>query len=635
LSIAATKQAKTPEADGAKPASADLFAAPEKRVLVLVLLLVVFPLALYNQATHFSFVNFDDDRYVTENPHVRGGLSWTTVKWAVTATDVANWHPVAWMSHALDYQWFRLNPAGHHLTSILLHALCGVILFLLLFRTTQRPGLSFFVAAVFALHPLNVESVVWISERKNVLSTLFFLATLWAYSWYAQKPGWKRYLGVAALFVCALASKSMVVTLPFVLLLLDYWPLRRIQPASDSEPSGLPRASFVKLLLEKLPLFVVSAAGCMTTMYAQKAAGAIGVLPFPLSVRLKNALCSYVLYIGKAVWPANLAPLYPHPGDSLAIWKAVLAASVLLTITALVVRSRSRGYLAVGWLWFLGTLVPVIGIVQVGNQAMADRYTYIPFIGLFIMITWGAADLAKSAKLGLPLQVAAATCAILALSVTTYRQAGYWRDSLTLWTHALAVTNDNFVAEDEFGGALVEVGRVEEAYPHFVRAAQLQPGDPVSQSNIGAYLQQHGHIEEALRQYELTASLTTDAPVLATTYANLGSVYFNIGNYAKARAAYEQSLRLNPNRYSAWIGVGLVAEREGNLQEAIRAFALSVELQPNVQAYFELGRTLAQSGHNPEALTAYGQALKLAPDLTAAQEAIATLRQQSVVSNPR
>ena len=629
---AAAKPAKIQETDGVKPSSADLFAAPEKRTFVLVLLIVVFTLGLYNQATHFSFVNFDDDRYVTENPHVRAGLSWTTIKWALTTTDVANWHPLAWMSHALDCQWFRLNPAGHHFTSILLHALCGVILFLLLFRTTQRLGASFFVAIVFALHPLNVESVVWISERKNVLSTLFFLATLWAYSWYAQKPGWKRYLSVTGLFVCALASKSMVVTLPFVLLLLDYWPIRRIQAANETDQSG--RAVLVKLLLEKVPLFAVSAVGCVVTMRAQKAAGAIGVLPFPLSARLTNALYSYVLYMGKAVWPAKLAPLYPHPGNSLAIWKAVLAACILLAVTALVVKFRSRGYLPVGWFWFLGTLVPVIGIVQVGNQAMADRYTYIPCIGLFLIIAWGAVDLAESLKYGLSLKVAAAVCVVLGLSVVTYRQVGYWRDSLTLWTHALAVTSNNFVAEDEFGGALVDLGRVEEAYPHFVRAAQLQPGDPVSQSNIGAYLQQHGHIEEALRQYELTASLTTDAPVLANTYANVGSVYFSMGNYAKARAAYEQSIRLNPNRYSAWIGMGLLAQRRGDMAEAIRDFATSVELQPSVQAYFELGRTLAQSGRTVEALAAYEQALRMAPDLAEAQQAAATLRQQ-LGFNPR
>ena len=604
-------------------------------MFVLVLLLVVFPLALYNQATHFSFVNFDDDRYVTENPHVRAGLSWSTVKWAITTTDVANWHPLTWMSYALDCQWFRLNPAGYHFTSILLHAVSGAILFFLLVRTTQRTGVSFFVAMVFAVHPLNVESVVWISERKNVLSALFFLATLWAYGWYAQKPGWKRYLSVAGLFVCALASKSMVVTLPFVSLLLDYWPLRRIQGWSEPKQSGPEQTSFAKLLLEKLPLFVVSAVGCVVTMQAQKAAGAIGVLPLPVGVRLKNALYSYVVYIEKAVWPAKLAPLYPHPGNSLAIWKAVLAASILLAVTALVVKFRSRAYLPVGWFWFLGTLVPVIGLVQVGNQAMADRYTYIPFIGLFVMVAWGTADLAKSAKLGLLLQVVAAASIILALSVTAYRQAGYWRDSLTLWGHALAVTNDNFVAEDEFGGALVELGRVEEAYPHFVRAAQLEPGDPVSQSNIGAYLQQHGHIEDALRQYELTASLTTDAPVLGTTYANLGSVYFNMGDYTKARAAYERSIRLNPNRYSAWVGMGLLAEREGNRQEAIRNFAVSVELRPNVQGYFELGRTLAQSGRNAEALAAYEQALKIAPDLTAAQQAVAFLRQLSPSPNSR
>jgi protein O-mannosyl-transferase len=615
--------------DQSQPASsAALFASPEKRAFVLSLLLAAVTLVVYNQATHFSFVNFDDDRYVTENPHVRAGLTWNTVKWALTSTDEANWHPLTWMSHALDCQWFRLNPAGHHLTSILLHAVSAVLLFLLLWRATRRLGLSFLVATVFALHPLNVESVVWVSERKSVLSTMFFLLTLGAYGWYAQKPDWKRYLAVACLFVCALASKPMVVTLPLVLLLLDYWPLRRI--SSWSEPGGPApqQTSLGKLVLEKLPLLALSAASSVITMRAQRAAGAVGALPFPLGVRLKNALYCYVLYVGKAVWPAKLAPLYPHPGHSLAVWKVTFAVLFLVAISALVWKFRSRGYLLTGWLWFLGTLVPVIGVVQVGNQAMADRYTYIPLIGLFVMIAWSLADLAEHMKLALPWKITPAVCVLVALSFVAYRQVGYWRDSLDLWSLALEVTSNNFVAEDELGGALVDRGRIDEAYPHFVRAAQLQPADPVSHSNIGAYLHQHGHVAEAVSQYEIALTLTTDDRVRATAYANLGSAFCELGDYARSHVAFDRSIRLNPNRFNTWVGMGLLAEREGKLQEAIRDFVRSLELQPSAQAYFELGQTLARSGRNSEALAAYEFALKISPNLTEAQKAVDALRQQ-------
>jgi len=405
--------------------SEPMFAAPGKRACVLSLLLAVFTVAVYNQAPHFSFVNYDDDRYVTENPHVLSGLTWETVKWALTATTEANWHPLTWMSHALDCQWFGLNPAGHHLTSIGLHVLSSVLLFLLLWRATRRMGLSFFVAAVFALHPVNVESVAWVSERKNVLSTMFFLPTLGTYGWYAQKPDWKRYLALAGIFICSLASKPMVVTLPLVLLLLDYWPLRRIEGQEMSganEPGALAvqKTSLGMLLIEKLPLLALSVMSALITMRAQRAGGALAA-SFPLGVRVKNALYCYLLYSWKAIWPAKLAPLYPHPGYSLPTWKAAIALLFLAAISALVVKFRSRRYLAVGWLWFLATLIPVIGIVQAGNQGMADRYAYIPLIGLFVMIAWGIAD--ASDGLHLVWRVIPAVFVLLALSIVTYRQA--------------------------------------------------------------------------------------------------------------------------------------------------------------------------------------------------------------------
>ncbi len=626
---AQTEPAQTEPAQiepGGNASSESLFAAPGKQALLLSLLLAVFTLAIYNQATHFSFINFDDDRYVTENPHVLAGLTWDTVKWALTSTDEANWHPLTWMSHALDCQWFQLNPAGHHLTSILLHVVSAVLLFLLLWRATRRLGLSCFVAMVFALHPVNVESVAWVAERKNVLSTMFFLLSLGAYGWYAQKPDWKRYLAVAGLFVCALASKPMVVTLPFVLLLLDYWPLCRIQGWSEPGELSPQQTGLGKLVIEKLPLFLLSVASAMITMRAQRAGGAIAASTFPLAVRLKNAVDCYLLYAWKAIWPAKLAPLYPHPGYSLSIWKVIVAVLLLVATSALVVRFRSRGYLLVGWLWFLGTLVPVIGVVQAGNQAMADRYAYIPLIGLFVMFAWGAADLAKRTRLTFPWKIVAAICLLAALSLVSWRQVGYWRNSSDLWAHTLEVTSDNFVAEDQYGGALVQLGRIDEAYLHFVRAAQLAPTDPVSHTNIGFYLYQHGRPAEAVPNYKIALSLTTDARVRATTYADLGSAYYDLGDYVRSRSSFDRSIRLNPNRANTWLGMGLLAEREDNLQDAIRDFALSVKLQPSAEGYLGLGRTLAQTGHNAEALAAYGLALKISPDLAEAQRGVAALQ---------
>jgi len=420
----------------------------------------------------------------------------------------------------------------------------------------------------------------------------------------------------------------MAVTLPCFLLLLDYWPLQRIRRWTQTTNAS-PQASPGQLVLEKLPLLVLSAAACAVTLHAQRAAGAAQALSFPLAVRLKNALYCYGLYIAKAIWPAKLAPMYPHPGYSLAAWKPVVATLFLIAVSAVVLRFRSRRYLVTGWLWFLGTLVPVIGLIQVGNQAMADRYTYIPLIGLFIMIAWGLDELAERMKLSVAWTMVPATGAVIVLSLATYRQAGYWRDSVQLWGHALDVTNNNFVAEDAFGGALVDLGRTDDAYPHFVRAVQIEPKDPVSHSNIGAYLHQHGHVAQAIPQYEIAIGLTMDSGVRAMAYANLGSAYSDLGDYRKAEIAFQRSVALNPNRFNTWVGLGLLAEREGKLQDAMHDFARSIQLRPSGQAYLELGRTLAQSGRNADALAALDLALKIAPDLIEAKQAAETLRQQA------
>lgn len=595
------------------------------------LLLAAFTLAIYNPVTHHPFVNYDDDRYVTENAHVRQGLTASTFAWALTSTEQANWHPLTWMSHALDFSLFRQNPAGHHFTSVLLHCVNVVLLFLLLIWATGRFWPSLFVAALFAVHPLNVESVAWVAERKNVLCTTFFFLTLWAYGWYSRKPSWKRYLTVCAPFAAGIASKPMVITLPFVLLLLDYWPLSRMARA-DADDSRAPVFTWSELVLEKLPLLVLSVASAIITVKAQQAGGAVRTTTeFSFGVRIANAIYAYAMYLWKMVWPARLAPLYPHPGNTIAWWQVAVAGLVLIAITAVVFRFRQRGYLLTGWQWFLGTLVPVIGLVQVGDAAMADRYAYIPLIGVFVMVSFGVADWARQdwaekRKRGSAPAIAGAVV-LIALAAATHRQIGYWQSNVDLWSHALAVTQNNFIAEDNLGGALILEGKEEEAHPHFESAARINPRDPMSRSNLGTYFQTHNQLREAVAQYEAAVALTSDPGLLAQTYTNLGAAQRALGEDGEARRNFDQSLRLNPNQFNAWLGLGLLARKQRKNEEAVSDLSRSIELQPTAEACLELGRTFAQDGRIADARNAYRQALQIDPGLTEAQQAADALPQ--------
>jgi tetratricopeptide (TPR) repeat protein len=611
-------------------APAGLFASPQRRNTIICLLLIVATLALYNPLTHHPFVNYDDDVYVTANQHVRAGLTWSGIRWAFTSTDQANWHPLTWISHELDWSLFRSNPAGHHFTSVLLHTLNAVLLFIVLVRASGRPGASLFVAALFAVHPLNVESVAWVAERKNVLCTTFFLLTLWAYAWYAQKPQWQRYLAVAALFAAGLASKPMVVTMPFVLLLWDYWPLQRSPQSwrsSSLGESGPMAKSLTWLLIEKIPLLVLSAASAVITLYAQQASGAMrSIAQFSFRVRVENAVWAYAMYLWKTIWPARLACLYPHPGNSLTVWQIAVSGAVLLAITLAVFRFRSFGYLVVGWLWFLGTLVPVIGLVQVGDAAMADRYAYIPLIGVFIMVAFGAADLAAARKLSLKWQAAAAAVVLLALALVTHGQIGYWQSSYDLWAHALAVTKNNFVAEDNLGGALLLQGKADEAFQHFESASRINPRDAMSHSNLGAYLESHGQVRAAIEQDQTAIALTSDAGLRAQAYSNLGAAQRALGQDESARRNFQEALRLNPGQSTAWLGFGLLEQNQGNFEEAIRDLSHAAGLHPAATTFLQLGRAQEQAHHRDQALAAYQAALKLQPDMTQAQEALDRLQ---------
>jgi tetratricopeptide (TPR) repeat protein len=381
-------------------------------------------------------------------------------------------------------------------------------------------------------------------------------------------------------------------------------------------------------VIEKLPLLALSAASAEITMRAQEAGGAIRTTTeVSFGSRIATAIWAYAMYLWKMVWPAQLAPLYPHPGDSLAAWQVLVAGVVLLAISAMVWRLRARRYLLVGWLWFLGTLVPVIGLVSVGEAAMADRYAYIPLIGVFVMIAFGAADWAESKQLGLwPTVPAALILAVLAFA--THRQIGYWQSSVDLWSHTLAITQNNFVAENNLGGALILEDKEEEAHPHFEAAERINPKDPMSRNNLGIYFQKHNQMREAVSEYEAAVHLTNDPSFLAQTYANLGAAQRALSEDEQARASFDQSLRLNPNQFNAWLGLGLLAQKQGKLDEAVSDLSRSVELQPSAQGYFELGRTLAQAGHVPEARDAYQQALQIAPDFVEAQRALDALQPQ-------
>lgn len=642
-----------------------------KRPLVLALLLFVITAALYSRVHRHPFIDYDDGVYVTNNDHVKYGLHRQNLKgaveWALTTYAAANWHPVTWFSHMLDYRLFGGNPAGHHDVNLLLHALNAAILFLVLLRATGRTGPSLMVAALFAVHPVNVESVAWIAERKNVLSMFFFLLTLGAWRWYAARPKWYRYLAVAFLFALGLMSKPQVVTLPFVLLLWDYWPLERIafrcspfafrqkyhpncpheERTAKSEQrlfgeertaksEQQPLCNWRLLVLEKLPLLALSAGSAWLTVKAQWKGGSFNP-EYTFFQRLENSIVCYVRYIGKAFWPSHLALLYPHPGNSLKLWQAGLALLVLLAISAFVLRERRR-YLTVGWLWFLGTLVPMIGLVQVGRQAMADRYAYLPFVGLFIMVCWGVPDLltpGDGARRRLsPAWLAAPACvALLVLAGLTHRQIGYWRSDVAVWTHTVEVTSGNYIAEDTLGNALLKVNRLDDAEKHFRRAAEIYPTYPPTLMALAVQDQRDGKLRQAIAEYNEAIvgtlhSAYPDKSIMKAAHANMGHAYRELGELAAARQSLQAAVALDPDQFQAWEDLGLVSQRTGDLTTAIHAYYQAVKLHPYDVGYLLLSQALEKSGHKLEAQWANERAQNLTADYPRAQQLTARILAQ-------
>ena len=579
----------------------------------LALALVVAILAVYGQTCgkDFGFVDVDDNDYVALNPHVDEGLTLDGLRWAFTTFHACNWHPLTWLSLQLDAQLFSDGAQGYHRTNVLLHAANTLLLFWLLQRLTGAVWRSAAVAGFFAVHPLHVESVVWVAERKDVLSTLFWLLTTAVYAWYAERPGVGRYLLILAAFALGLLGKSMLVTLPATLLLLDYWPLQRWRPVEPGTTRYAP-ASLGWLLAEKLPLFALVIPSIVLTLQAQSQL--LWTLEqFPVSVRVANALVSYVKYLSATFWPINLAFFYPHPREALPWWQPAVAALLLAGLTVLLVwAGRRRRYLAVGWLWYLGTLVPVIGLVQVGLQAMADRYTYVPSIGLFILVVWGVADLCPRGS-GRVVPATVLTCAALASClVTTWFQVQHWHNSETLLRHTLAVTENNGVAHTQLGIVLGMKGKRAEALEHMEEALRLAPNSAQAHRTLALALIDVGRLDDAALHLERSLQLK---PNMAETHRDLGQVRERQGRHADAVQHLAVALQLDPDLALIRVELAGALEGKGDFAQAQEQYEILLRRNPTA-AWFraELGRVLKLQGKLDEALECYDQALQLRPE---------------------
>jgi tetratricopeptide (TPR) repeat protein len=576
------------------------------QIIAIALGLTALCIAVFAALRNYDFVYFDDPKYVTENPVVRAGLTSSGVIWALTTGTDANWFPLTWLSHMADVELYGIHAGGHHVTNLVLHVMSCLLLFSVLLWMTGRLGRSAFVAGLFAIHPLHVESVAWIAERKDMLSTFFWMLTLCAYVWYTRRPGPRRYMAVVLFFAAGLMSKPMVVTLPFVLLLLDYWPLER---------KSLP---FTQLLKEKIPLLVLALASSIVTFIVQRKGGAVGALDeYPLVLRIGNALVSYVAYVGKMLWPSRLAAFYPYP-ESVSGGRLVGAIVILTAVSVMVMRGRRKyPYLLTGWLWYLGTLVPVIGLIQVGNQAMADRYTYVPLIGLFIIAAWGAHDVIgrlRIGRVGLPV---AAAVVIAACAIVARAQVQHWRNSTALWTHALRVTDDNYLAHNNLGLAFVEAGKVDEAIAQYNEALRLRPNYATARSNLAAALSKQGKNTEAISS--LTEALRRK-PGFADAHVNLGAALTQEGRFDEAIAEYREALRLKPDNAQAHANLGVALARQGKVDEAIAEYNESLKYKPDAaEVHNDLGWALGSRGRLDEAVAQYREAIRLKPDFERAR----------------
>ena len=571
---------------------------------------------VFGQTLRAGFVNYDDDTYVYENPAVAAGITRAGIVWAFTHFYSSNWHPLTWLSHMLDCQLYGLNPGGHHFTNVLLHTAAVIVLFLGLREMTGASWRSGLVAALFAIHPLRAESVAWIAERKDVLSGLFFMLALVAYVRFTRIRSAPRYAALLLFFALGLMSKPMLVTLPFLLLLLDYWPLGRYH-----------RKSVFRLILEKLPLFALAAASGIVTLLAQKTATA-SIERLPFSYRIENAVVSCVTYIRETIWPTGLAPFYPHPSNRLAPAEIALAGLMIVSITlAAVILRKTRPYIFTGWFWYLGMLGPVVGIIQVGMQAHADRYTYLPQIGLSILAVWTLADFSRSHDLLRQISNVGAVIVILALTCSAYIQTGYWRDSETLWNHTLAVTKDNDIAHNGLGDLFFGRGEIDKAVSEFRTALYLRPTSPYAHNNLGVALTKNGQIDEAIDHLQTAIRIL---PNHRTAHYNLGNAFLQKGEVDAAIGQFEQELALQPEHVNARCNLATSLLRKGEVDAAIAQYKNTIQLEPGYgEAHYNLGNCYFEKGDTKEALSEYRQALKASPRFTKARNNLGIVLEQS------
>ena len=546
--------------------------------LLVCLFLALSILAVYWQVRTHDFVNFDDNVYVTDNPHVKAGLTLESIAWSFRGVHHGNWHPLTWISHMIDVSLYGMNPGQHHLTSVLFHIINTLLLFLVFRRMTNDLWKSGFVAALFALHPLHVESVAWVSERKDVLCAFFWLLSMWSYFWYTEKPCVARYMLILLFLIMGIMSKPMIVTFPFVLLLLDYWPLGRLSFSDPKSHIAAFRKSDLRLLFEKIPLFVFVAISCVLTFLAEKSGGSVrdlGSLPF--EDRVANALVSYVLYMEKTFWPQEICVLYPHP-MSWPLWQTVLAALLLIFISlGALLSMRKLPYFAVGWLWYLGTLVPVIGLVQVGNQSMADRYTYMPAIGIFIIIGWGVPSLFAKLHCGKWIPATASIALLSILMTTTWMQIRYWNSSITLFEHTLNVTNNNPIMHYGMGVSLSQSGKSKEAMVHYKKAIDIDAACYKAHNNLGFELASQGKDTEAISHYREALRIN---PTYGNAHNNLGNALIRLGKLDEAIEHYRKALRANPRSAGTHKSLGLAMLRTGEIEPAIFHLETSLQLEP-------------------------------------------------------
>lgn len=570
--------------------------------LLIRLSLAVLILITYWQVQYFDFIDYDDVSYIIQNYHVKSGLTWDGFVWAMTDIHTGYWHPLTWISHMLDYQLFRTNAGGHHWTNVILHIFNAMLLYILLKRTTGETWKSTFVAAVFAVHPLNVESVAWVAERKNVLSTFFWFMATYSYVCYVERPSFYKYVLVLLAFSLGLMAKPMLLTFPFVLLLMDYWPLNRFKSWRDLYP----------LIIEKVPLFILTLIICIFTFIAAKRMGAITSSDtLGIGVRMSNSLVSYSQYLGKIFWPENLSVFYPYVRD-INLFQITAAIIILIFISFFALYLRhTHPYISIGWLWYLGTLIPVIGFIQAGEQAMADRYIYISGIGIFIMVAWGIPDLLKKWSQRNVISIALAASILISLVVFTRIQVKYWKNSVTLFEHALLVTNSNHLAHNNLGVFLLNSGKSDEAVKHFAKALEIKPDYSEAHNNMGLFLASQGRLPEALFHYTEALKLKRDNE---KAHNNLGIVLANMNRPDKAMEHFRDALKINPENAAAYNNIGSVLAMQGKVSEAIGYFEMALKYDAeNAMAHNNLGLALVYVGRFDEANDHFAEALKINP----------------------